>query len=238
PMMARAEQGARQAAEEPVDRELLGHYLAGGGEKLAALEAALAAARSGEAGAGDALRRALHKLAGSAGTYGFAELGRQARGLEMRVQSADEPLPEDLLLDTVAFRRELEDTFEEARSRLAGGPPPPLSAIRQKLVVAVIGGGRRRHAQRDRPAAPRREAGRRAPAHRRRRRDGRRPQALQARSGGRLFPRRSRHEAPPLPLRTAKPRQAVRLEDHRGGAESAEILLFLEITSAISAPPR
>ncbi|MFL5311148.1 MAG: hypothetical protein ACJ79H_11905, partial [Myxococcales bacterium] len=38
-------------------------------------------------------------------------------------------------------RRELEDTFEEARSRLAGGSPPPLSAVRQKLVVAVFGGG-------------------------------------------------------------------------------------------------
>jgi len=140
-MMAREEQGAAPAPEEPVDRELLEHYLAGAGEKLAALEAALTLARTGDAGAREALRRALHKLAGSAGTYGFTELGTQARSLELRVQSADEPLPEDLLLDTVAFRRELEDTFEEARSKLAGGPPPPLSAVRQKLVVAVIGGG-------------------------------------------------------------------------------------------------
>ena len=140
--MAREEQGAAQAAEEPIDRELLEHYLAGAGEKLAALEAALAAARAGEAGAREVLRRALHKLAGSAGTYGFADLGAQARVLEKKVQSADEPLPEDLLLDAVAFRREMEDTFEEARSKLAGGPPPPpLSAVRQKLVVAVIGGG-------------------------------------------------------------------------------------------------
>jgi uncharacterized protein (TIGR00725 family) len=139
--MAREEQGAPQPAGEPVDRELLEHYLAGAGEKLAALEAALAAARAGEAGARDVLRRALHKLAGSAGTYGFIDLGAQARELEKRVQSADEPLAEDLLLDAVAFRREMEDTFEEARARLAGVPPPPLSAIRQKLVVAVIGGG-------------------------------------------------------------------------------------------------
>jgi len=139
--MAREEQGAPPAAEEPVDRELLEHYLAGAGEKLAALDAALASARTGDAGARDGLRRALHKLAGSAGTYGFTELGTQARALEKRVQSADEPLAEDLLLDAVAFRRELEDTFEEARARLAGGPPPALSAVRQKLVVAVIGGG-------------------------------------------------------------------------------------------------
>ena len=68
------------------------------------------------------------------------QIARLAREVNLPVL-ADEPLPEDLLLDTVAFRRELEDTFEEARSKLAGGPPPPLSAVRQKLVVAVIGGG-------------------------------------------------------------------------------------------------
>jgi len=139
--MALEGQGEPQPAEEPVDRELLEHYLAGAGEKLAALDAALASARAGEAGARDGLRRALHKLAGSAGTYGFTELGAQARVLEKRVQSADEPLAEDLLLDAVAFRRDLEDAFDEARARLAGGPPPALSAVRQKLVVAVIGGG-------------------------------------------------------------------------------------------------
>jgi uncharacterized protein (TIGR00725 family) len=140
--MAREEQsGAPQPAEEPVDRELLEHYLAGAGEKLAAVDAALGSARTGDAGARDALRRALHKLAGSAGTYGFTELGAQARVLEKRIQSADEPLAEDLLLEAVAFRRELEDAFEEARAQLAGGPPPALSAVRQKLVVAVIGGG-------------------------------------------------------------------------------------------------
>ena len=59
--MAREGQVAAQPAEEALDRQLLEHYLAGAGEKLAALEAALAAARTGEAGAGDVLRRALHK---------------------------------------------------------------------------------------------------------------------------------------------------------------------------------
>jgi uncharacterized protein (TIGR00725 family) len=139
--MAREDEGKTRAGEEAVDRELLEKYLAGAGEKLAALEAALAAARSGERGALDGLRKALHKLAGSAGANGFDELSAQARDLEKRVQVADEPLPEDLLLDAVAFRRELEDTFEHARVRLSGGSPPPLSAVRQKLVVAVIGGG-------------------------------------------------------------------------------------------------
>jgi uncharacterized protein (TIGR00725 family) len=139
--MAREDEGKTRAGEEAVDRELLENYLAGAGEKLAALEAALAAARSGERGALDGLRKALHKLAGSAGANGFDELSARARDLEKRVQVADEPLAEDLLLDAVAFRRELEDTFEDARVRLSGGSPPPLSAVRQKLVVAVIGGG-------------------------------------------------------------------------------------------------
>src|SRR5438552_10250765 len=89
--MAREEQGAPQAAEEPIDRELLEHYLAGAAEKLATLEEALASARAGDAGAGDAVRQALHKLAGSAGTYGFTELGAEARDLEKRLQAADEP---------------------------------------------------------------------------------------------------------------------------------------------------
>ena len=139
--MAREEQGAPQAAEEPIDRELLEHYLAGAAEKLATLEEALASARAGDAGAGDAVRQALHKLAGSAGTYGFTELGAQARDLEKRLRAADEPLAEDILLDALAFRRELADAFEEARAKLAGRTPTPLSAIRRKLVVAVIGGG-------------------------------------------------------------------------------------------------
>jgi uncharacterized protein (TIGR00725 family) len=140
--MAREHQAApAKTGEEAVDRELLEHYLASAGDKLAALETALTAGRTGQAGARDLLRRALHKLAGSAGTYGFEELGTEARDLEKRVLAADEPLPEDLLLDAVSFRRDLEDTFENARARLAGGSPQSLSAIRQKLVVAVIGGG-------------------------------------------------------------------------------------------------
>ena len=139
--MAREEQGAPQAAEEPIDRDRLHHSLAVAAGKLAALEAALALARAGERGAGEALHRALHGLARSAGDQGLAELGAVAGDLEQRVRSADEPLAEDLLLDAVAFRREFEDAIEEARARLAGGPAMPLSAIRQKLVVAVIGGG-------------------------------------------------------------------------------------------------
>src|SRR3954453_9492318 len=122
------------------DRELLEHYLAGANERLAKLSGALSAARPGGAGSKDALRGALHKLAGSAGTFGFAELGETARELEKRVECADEPLAEDLLLEAVALRHETEQTFAEARSRMMPAESA-LSTIRQKLVVAVIGGG-------------------------------------------------------------------------------------------------
>jgi|GEM_PF-50619 len=139
--MAREGQGPLQAAEEPVDRERLQRSLAGAAAQLTALQSELARARAGERGSQEGLRQALRELAGSAGDHGFAELGAQAFELEQRLRPLDEPLPEDLLLDAVAFRREFEDAIEEARAHLAGGPRTPLSAIRQKLVVAVIGGG-------------------------------------------------------------------------------------------------
>jgi uncharacterized protein (TIGR00725 family) len=131
----------RETAElGPEDREMLEHYLAGAGEKTAKLSAAISAARQGSAGSKAELRNTLHKLAGSAGTFGFNELGELARDLEKRVEVADEPLAEDLLLDAIDLRHEMEQTFAEARSRMVPGSAA-LSAIRQKLVVAVIGGG-------------------------------------------------------------------------------------------------
>jgi uncharacterized protein (TIGR00725 family) len=124
------------------DREMLEHYLAGTADRLAQLSAAISAAKQGGAGSKDQLRNALHKLAGSAGTYGFTELGELARDLEKRVVSADDPVAEDMLLDAISLRHEMEQTFEEARSRIVPRAVVPyLSPIRQKLVVAVIGGG-------------------------------------------------------------------------------------------------
>jgi uncharacterized protein (TIGR00725 family) len=124
------------------DREMLEHYLAGTADRLAQLSAAISAAKQGGAGSKDQLRNALHKLAGSAGTYGFTELGELARDLEKRVVSADDPVAEDMLLDAISLRHEMEQTFEEARSRIVPrAVVPHLSPIRQKLVVAVIGGG-------------------------------------------------------------------------------------------------
>jgi uncharacterized protein (TIGR00725 family) len=130
-----------ELAEE--DREMLEHYLAGTADRLARLSSALSAAKQGGAGSKDHLRNALHKLAGSAGTYGFTELGEMARELEKRVVAADDPIAEDILLDAVSLRHDMEQTFEEARSRIAprAAAVQRLSAIRLRLVVAVIGGG-------------------------------------------------------------------------------------------------
>jgi uncharacterized protein (TIGR00725 family) len=129
----------RQVADD--EREALERYLSRGGEKLAALSAAVAAAGQGQGGAKRELEQALRKLGASARGSGFDELDAEARALLERVSAADEPLPEDVLLDAGELRRRIEDSFEEARARLIPGPPPPLSAVRQKLVVAVIGGG-------------------------------------------------------------------------------------------------
>jgi uncharacterized protein (TIGR00725 family) len=134
------------ARDEPQDipddeREALERYLSKGGEKLAALSAAVAAAGQGQSGAKEELQHALRKLGASARGSGFDELDAEACALLERVSVADEPLPEDVLLDAGELRRRIEDSFEEARARLIPGPPPPLSAVRQKLVVAVIGGG-------------------------------------------------------------------------------------------------
>jgi len=129
---------------DPADeeREMLEYYLAGSAERLAQLSSAISAAKQGGAGSKDDLRTALHKLAGSAGTYGFAELGETARAMEKRVIAADDPIAEDILLDAIALRHDLEQAFEETRSKLAPrAEVPPLSTVRQKLVVAVIGGG-------------------------------------------------------------------------------------------------
>ena len=116
------------------DREMLEHYLSGTGDRLAKLSAALSAAKQGGAGSKEDLRNALHKLAGSAGTFGFTGLGEMARDLEKRVVAADDPIAEDILLDVISMRHEMEQTFEEARSRIAPRPEVQhLSAIRQKL---------------------------------------------------------------------------------------------------------
>ena len=56
------------------------------------------------------LHRAVHSITGSAGTYGFAEISREARAFELAIASQLEaPLdPEPLALRLAALRRAME----------------------------------------------------------------------------------------------------------------------------------
>src|ERR1051325_836095 len=93
-------EGSAEVAGE--EREMLEYYLAGSADRISQLSSAISAAKQGGAGSKDGLRNTLHKLAGSAGTYGFVELGVAARELGKRGKTADEPLRGELLPDAGA----------------------------------------------------------------------------------------------------------------------------------------
>lgn len=70
---------------DPLDelmKKLGRDYLRESPERVAELRAALAAVERGEAVAMDTLRRQLHKLAGSGGSYGFDDVSTSARAGE------------------------------------------------------------------------------------------------------------------------------------------------------------
>jgi chemotaxis protein histidine kinase CheA len=67
-------------------RELRVEYLADGAERLAELRAWCERAAGGEAKALQALLRALHRLAGSGGSYGFPEITERSRDAEAFAQ--------------------------------------------------------------------------------------------------------------------------------------------------------
>jgi hypothetical protein len=60
-------------------RELRAEYLAEATQRAAELWSALARVQNGDAGGLDALRMRVHRLAGSGGGYGFAEITRTAQ---------------------------------------------------------------------------------------------------------------------------------------------------------------
>ena len=61
-------------------------YLKDAPQRVAELRSLLAGAERGEGGALDELRRALHKLAGSGGSYGYPELSARSRAGEVEAQ--------------------------------------------------------------------------------------------------------------------------------------------------------
>jgi HPt (histidine-containing phosphotransfer) domain-containing protein len=118
--------------EDDLQAQLLAHYLGGAAGRLASVEAVLKAYRAApaDAGAGEALFRQLHTLAGSAGTYGFKTISVEARSLEKEVKTALEhgAVPESLLAQIDAFKTEMARQFVEAGASL-DTPPPPRAPI-------------------------------------------------------------------------------------------------------------
>ena len=84
---------------DDLDRELREHYLSVAQAKVDALRAALIEARGqpAEGGAVERLRVLVHKIAGSAGGYGFDSLGMAAKALEKQILAAPDPLPAEVL---------------------------------------------------------------------------------------------------------------------------------------------
>lgn len=103
---------------DAVDRafhELRLEYLASLPARLGELRADLAALRSGDAGIQALLKIRLHRLAGSGGSYGFAELSSIAREAE-QLLAGDRSLGQADELDMLVGR--LEQAADEAGKRI------------------------------------------------------------------------------------------------------------------------
>lgn len=102
---------------DDLDRELREHYLSVAEAKVDGLSAALAAARSqpSDPGSTERLRVLVHKIAGSAGAYGFDALGAAAKVLEKAILAAPRPLPSGVLVAVERFLVEMTAQFAAAR---------------------------------------------------------------------------------------------------------------------------
>jgi HPt (histidine-containing phosphotransfer) domain-containing protein len=102
---------------DELDRDLREHYLSVAQAKVDAVSAALAEARRqrSDAGSIEHLRVLVHKIAGSAGAYGFDSLGIAAKALEKRILAAPRPLAEAVLLGAERFLADMTAEFAAAR---------------------------------------------------------------------------------------------------------------------------
>lgn len=83
---------SESAAEDELFRQLRVEYLAECDERLAALRVDIAELRHGADGAAAAMRRRLHQLAGSGGSYGFPAISAIAREAEQWLGGAPSPV--------------------------------------------------------------------------------------------------------------------------------------------------
>lgn len=137
--------------DDELSRELMTHYLESAGGRIEEVRRALseARARPGDAAALDRLRGVLHKIAGSAGTYGFPALTVSARALEKQALAARAapPAPPALFDGVAAFEGEMLRAFASAREEMGpaapAGPeapaPPPASEPAAAVAVAILG---------------------------------------------------------------------------------------------------
>lgn len=105
------------------DLELRAYYLATADARVERLDAAIAEARHrGDAGR-DGLRQVVHRVAGSAGTYGFPALTLTARTLEGQLVAR--ALDESLLRAADALLTDMRRAFSQARTALATSASDP-----------------------------------------------------------------------------------------------------------------
>lgn len=94
------------------------------------------------------LHRGLHKMAGSAGTFGFPELGAAARSLEIRIQDWIQPsgttMPtspdlRDLRREVHALRQHITDLSSTAPTSVGKAPPTtPRLKPSDKIVICLV----------------------------------------------------------------------------------------------------
>ncbi len=144
------------------DAELRAYYLATADARVARLEEAIEDARKDQGdSARDGLRQVVHRVAGSAGTYGFAALTKTSRALESRLgpgkqlddgtMSAAESLLDDMKRAFAAARREVQSAANaielapesEAASEVeiaasADDDPPARSAAPARPVPVIV----------------------------------------------------------------------------------------------------
>jgi HPt (histidine-containing phosphotransfer) domain-containing protein len=103
---------------DDLDCELRDYYISVSQEKVDALSAALAETRLQPADPGsiERLRALVHKIAGSAGAYGFEALGAAAKALEKQILAAPRPLPSAVLTIVERYLAEMTAQFAAARS--------------------------------------------------------------------------------------------------------------------------
>lgn len=99
---------SESAAEDELFCQLRMEYLAESGERLAALRADIAELRSGADGAAAAMRRRLHQLAGSGGSYGFPAISAIAREAEQWLAGAPPPAAVVPRMEEAVARLEVE----------------------------------------------------------------------------------------------------------------------------------